>query len=172
MDFQELVHARYSCRSFSPQPVEREKLERVLEAARVAPTAKNKQPQHYLVVSEPEGLTKMDEVTPCRFGAPLVLALCYDKTRAHTTGYGYMSADMDCTISLTHAMLAAKAEGLESVWLLNYDREAFAERFCLPEHLASLCLLPIGYASETAAPGPMHEASLPLEDMVSFEQFS
>lgn len=171
MDFHALIQERYSCRSFAPTPVEQEKLDKILEAARVAPTAKNLQPQRYLVVTEAEALAKMDEVTTCRFGAPLVLVVCYDRNAAHETSYHYMSADMDCTISATHAMLAANAEGLETIWLLRFDPERCRERFELPEHIVPLCLLAIGYPSEKAVPSPRHAQRMSIEEMVTYEHF-
>ena len=73
MDFKEVVKNRYSCKKYSDRQVEAEKLDAILAAGRLAPTAKNLQEQHIYVVQSAEGLAKIDGVTPCRYGAPTVL---------------------------------------------------------------------------------------------------
>lgn len=170
MDFQSLVHNRYACRSYLPKPVEKEKLDRILEAARAAPTAMNLQPQRYLIVQSPEGLEKIDQVTECRFGAPLMLILCYDKNATRITAYGYQTSDMDAAISLTHAMLAAEDEGLGSVWVLRFDSEKLIELFNIPRNIKPLCLLAVGYRGENAGPSPKHADRISAEDMFFYEK--
>ena len=94
MDFLELAKARYSCKKFSDKPVEKEKLEQVLEAGRLAPTAKNNQPQHIYVLSSKESLALTDQLTPCRYGAPVVLAVAHDKENVFEyPGGAYNSAN-------------------------------------------------------------------------------
>lgn len=171
MDFQSLVHNRYACRSYQSRPVEQEKLDRILEAARVAPTAVNLQPQRYLIVRSPEGLEKIDRVTECRFGAPLVLVLCYDKNEIRITDYGYQTSDMDAAISLTHAMLAAEDEGLGSVWVLRFDREKLMRLFDIPQNIVPLALMPMGHRGEGAEPAPKHSIRMPAKDMFFYEKF-
>ena len=73
MEFKEVVKKRYSCRKFSDEKIPEEKLTAVLEAGRAAPTAKNLQEQHIYVLRSKEALAAVDQVTPCRFGAPVVL---------------------------------------------------------------------------------------------------
>lgn len=75
MDFLELVKNRYSCKKFDDKKIEREKLDRILEAGRLAPTAKNFQEQRVYVIESEEGLKKIDDLTPCRYGARTVLML-------------------------------------------------------------------------------------------------
>ena len=79
MDFLELAKTRYSCRSFSSKKVEKEKLEKILEAGRIAPTAVNYQPQRILVLQDPEKLEKLKECTKYGWGAPVIMIICYDK---------------------------------------------------------------------------------------------
>ena len=84
MDFKEVVKNRYSCKKYSDRQVEAEKLDAILAAGRLAPTAKNLQEQHIYVVQSAEGLAKIDGVTPCRYGAPTVLVVAFDKNNVFT----------------------------------------------------------------------------------------
>ena len=84
MDFKEVVKNRYSCKKYSDRQVDAEKLDAILAAGRLAPTAKNLQEQHVYVVQSPEGLAKIDAVTPCRYGAPTVLVVAFDKNNVFT----------------------------------------------------------------------------------------
>ena len=79
MEFKEVIRNRYSCKKYSGRQVETEKLEAILETGRLAPTAKNLQEQHIYVIQSPEMLAKIDAVTPCRYGAPTVVAVAFDK---------------------------------------------------------------------------------------------
>ena len=84
MEFKEVVKERYSCKKYSNKPVEAEKITAILEAGRLAPTAKNLQEQRIYVVSSEENLAKIDKVTPCRYGAPTVLVVAFDKNDVYT----------------------------------------------------------------------------------------
>ena len=118
MDFLELAKARYSCKKFSDKPVEKEKLEQILEAGRLAPTAKNNQPQHIYVLSSKESLALADQITPCRYGAPIVLAVAHDTENVFEyPGGAHNSGAEDAAIVATHIVLAAKSVGLDTCWL-------------------------------------------------------
>ena len=84
MEFTEVIRNRYSCKKFSLKPVEEEKLQEILAAGRLAPTAKNLQEQRIYVAKSPESLAKIDQVTPCRYGAGTVLVVAYDKNNVFT----------------------------------------------------------------------------------------
>ncbi|MDR1643630.1 MAG: nitroreductase family protein, partial [Clostridiales bacterium] len=79
MSFLDLATKRFSVRSYTSQPVEAEKIDAILECARLAPTAGNTQSQRIRVLADQESLAKVDESTRCRFGAPLVFMICYDE---------------------------------------------------------------------------------------------
>ncbi|MBP1554105.1 MAG: nitroreductase family protein, partial [Oscillospiraceae bacterium] len=79
MDFLKLIEQRYSVRSYSDRPVEQEKLDKILEAGRLAPTAVNEQPQRIFVLRSPGALSKVREICRYAFNAPVVLLVCYDK---------------------------------------------------------------------------------------------
>ena len=117
MSVTDLMANRYSERRFSPAPVEDEKLQAILAAGALAPTAENKQPQRILVVRGDEALAKMDKCTRCRFGAPVVLVLAYDMTVAarhpDVTDFG----TVDIAIVGDHMSLAAEELGVHSCWV-------------------------------------------------------
>lgn len=115
MEFTQVVESRYSCKNFSGRKVEAEKLQVILEAGRVAPTAKNLQEQRVYVVQSEEGLKKIDAVTPCRYGAPTCLVVAFDKNRVFTyPGEKRDSGVEDASIVATHMMLAAANAGVDS----------------------------------------------------------
>ena len=167
MRFYDLAAQRYSVRAFSDAPVEAEKLKTILECGRLAPTAKNNQPQKIYVLESPEALKKARELTPCAFNAPVVLLICGDVSLGWTNPEtGHNSTEMDVSIVTTHMMLCAKDLGIGSTWVCRFDTARAKEIFNLPENIQPFCLLPLGYAAETAAPSPNHLLRKPLEETV------
>lgn len=115
MEFMDVIKNRYSCKKYTSERISKEKLNQILEAGRLAPTAKNCQEQHIYVVESEEGLKKIDSLTPCRYGAQTVLIVAYDKNNTFTyQGQKYDSGIEDATIVATHMLLAAKAVGVDS----------------------------------------------------------
>lgn len=168
MEFKEVIRNRFSCRKFSGKAVESEKLAAVLEAGRLAPTAKNLQEQHIYVVESPELLAKIDKLTPCRYGAPTVLVVAFDKNNVFTyPGEKRNSGAEDASIVATHMILAAADEGLDSCWVNFFDPEKLAAELGLPENEEVLMTLDLGYAAEGVAPSPGHSARKPLIDTVT-----
>ena len=122
MDFIELAKRRCSVRAYDDRKVEPEKLERILEAARIAPTAKNLQPVKLLAVQSGEGLEKVGKAANI-YGAPLAIIVCADHQRAWTRPFdGKRSTDIDASILTDHMMLEATELGLGSVCLLLQAR--------------------------------------------------
>lgn len=115
MEFKEVVQNRFSCKKYSARQVEAEKLQAILEAGRLAPTAKNLQEQRIYVIQSEEALAKVDKVTPCRYGAPTVLIVAFDKNNVFTyPGDKRDSGVEDAAIVATHMILAAANEGVDS----------------------------------------------------------
>ena len=169
MDFKEVVKKRYSCRKFNTKQVEGEKLAAILEAGRLAPTAKNLQEQHVYVVQSNEALAKVDAVTPCRYGAPTVLVVAFDKNNVFTYPGGKRDSGVeDATIVATHMILAAADEGVESCWVNFFDPEKMAEALGLPENEEVLMAMDLGFAAEGTGPLPNHTNRKRLEQTVSF----
>lgn len=169
MEFKEVVRNRYSCRKYSDRKVEPEKLEAVLEAGRLAPTAKNLQEQRIYVIQSEEALAKVDTMTPCRFGAPVVIAVAFDKNNVFTYPGGMKnSGDEDATIVATHMILAAADEGLGSCWLNLFDPQKTAEILGLPENEELVMLMDLGYAADDAVPALQHGKRKDLSETVRF----
>lgn len=169
MEFKEVIRERYSCRKFGVREVEQEKLDAVLEAGRVAPTAKNLQEQHIYALRSEDVLTKIDDITPCRYGAPVVLAVAFDKTNVFTYPGGKRDSGIeDAAIVATHLILAAADEGLNSCWINNFDPEKLEEALGLPENEELLMLLDLGYAADGAGPIALHTSRKPLSETVTY----
>jgi nitroreductase len=170
MNFKELAAARYSVRKFKPDPVEKEKLDLILEAIRNAPTAANKQPQRVLVVSSEDGIRKMDAVTPCRFGAPTVLLVCFDKTAAWVRPTDKQDSGwVDASIVATQVLLQAADLGLGSTFVMFFDAAKARAEFSLPDNLIPIAVLPLGYPAADAEPADFHKQRKPLNELVFFE---
>lgn len=168
MNFLELAAERYSVRKFSDRPVEEEKLNLILEAVRLAPTAVNKQPQRVFVFRSAEAMETARTLSPCLYGASTVLLFCYDKDTVWShPGDQVNSGDVDTAIACTHAMMEAWELGIGSCWVRFFEAEKVKAALKLPENLVPVALLPIGYAAEDAAPGPQHAASKSLDELVT-----
>lgn len=169
MEFKEVIRERYSCRKFSDREVEAEKLAAILEAGRLAPTAKNIQEQRIYVLQSEEALAKADAATPCRYGAPVVIAVAFDKDNVYSYPGGMKgSGDEDATIVATHMILAAADEGLGSCWLNRFDPQKTAESLGLPDNEELVMLMDVGYAAEDAEPAPRHTERKDLSETVSY----
>ena len=169
MDFKEVVKNRYSCKKYSDRQVEAEKLDAVLAAGRLAPTAKNLQEQHIYVVQSAEGLAKIDGVTPCRYGAPTVLVVAFDKNNVFTYPGGKRDSGVeDATIVATHMILAAADEGVDSCWVNFFDPEKLEAALGLPENEEILMVMDLGYAAEGAGPLANHNSRKALSETVSY----
>ena len=168
MTFLELAENRYSDRSYSDRPIEQEKMDRILRAGQVAPTAVNFQPQKIYVLKSKEALQKVRNVTRFAYDAPVVLLVCADETQVWRSQVEqYDTGEMDASIVCTHMMLEAWELGIGSVWVRGFDSRQVAKIFNLPKHIKPICLLPIGYPSENSEPyAEWHFSYKPLEETV------
>ena len=169
MEFKEVIKNRYSCKKYGTKQVENEKLEAILNAGRLAPTAKNLQEQHVYVVQSKGALAKVDSITPCRYGAPTVLVVAFDKNNVFTYPGGKRDSGVeDATIVATHMILAAADEGVDSCWINFFDPDKMAEALGLPENEEILMVIDLGYAAEGAGPLPNHGSRKELSETVSY----
>ena len=169
MEFKEVIKNRFSCKKYGSRRVEADKLNAILEAGRLAPTAKNRQEQRIYVLQSEEALAKIDKATPCRYGAPTVLVVAYDRINVFTYPGGKKdSGAEDATIVATHMILAAADAGVDSCWLNNFDPDALAKDLGLPENEEILMLMDLGYAAEGSGPLPNHGKRKPLQETVSY----
>ena len=167
MNFLELSKARYSVRKFDSRAVEDEKLEAVLEAGRLAPTAKNSQSHRIFVLKSPEALEKINAATKMAYNAPLVLMVCYDKNVSYKNDFdghypNYDGGEADACIVTTAMMMEATELGLGTLWARGYDSKKIYDAFPQIEGLELVCLLDIGYAASDSEPSSRHSDRKPL----------
>ena len=169
MEFMDVVRDRYSCKKFGSIQITKEQLSAILEAGRLAPTAKNNQEQHVYVVQSEEGLAKIDGLTPCRYGAPTVLVVAFDKNNTFTyPGQKYDSGIEDASIVTTHMILAATNAGVDSCWINFFDPDKMAEAFDLPKNEEILTCIDLGFAAEGTEPAENHFKRKPIAETVSY----
>ena len=171
MTFLELAEKRFSVRMYDPKPVEQEKIDAILRAAQLAPTAKNQQPQKIYVLQSKEAIKKINEVTSRAYQAPVVFIVCYDSNLAWTNPLdgNASSGEMDATIVGTHMMLEAAEQGLGSCWIKWFNPQEVADAFAIPESEHPAFLLDVGYPASGAAPTKNHFDKRPIEDFVTYK---
>jgi len=168
MEFNEVIRRRYSCRSFDGKPVETEKIDAILEAARLAPTAKDLQPFRIYLAKSEEALARIDTIHLCRYGAPVVFIVTALKAEAYVyRGEKYDSSVEDATIVATHMMLAAENEGLGTCWINAFNPDTAESELALPEGEHVVMMLAAGYRAADAAPAPKHFERRSLEETVT-----
>lgn len=169
MEFKELIKARYSCKKYDGNQISTEQMQAILEAGRLAPTAKNLQEQHIYALQSEEALAIIDEITPCRYGAPTVLVVAFNAENVYVyPGEQRDSGIEDASIVATHMLLAAKDAGVDSCWINRFNPAELKEKLGLPEQEEVLMLMDLGFAAEGVGPLANHEKRKPLEDTVTY----
>jgi nitroreductase len=171
MEFLNIVKSRYSVRSYVDKKVEKDKLDKILEAAHVAPTAANLQPVHLLVVQEKKGLDKIGKAANI-YNAPLAIIICSDHLKAWKRPFdGKQTIDIDASIVTDHMMLEATELGLGTVWICYFKPDVIRKEFALPDNLEPINILAAGYSDEQPASPERHlNQRIPLNDLVSYEK--
>jgi nitroreductase len=154
VEFSELIRARYSVRAYKPDPVEEEKLQQVLEAARLAPTAANRQPFQLIVI--PTAGRQADLRRIYNRGwfvkAPLVICACAVPAQGWVRMDGKPYTDVDVTIAMDHLILAATDLGLGTCWIAAFDPAAARQVLDLPEGVEPVVFTPLGYPADQLRP--------------------
>lgn len=172
MNFTDLITKRYSVRKFSNELVDDDKLNLILKAGQIAPTAANFQPQRILIINKKEMLKKLKQCTPYIFEAPLALVVCYDNTVCWTRKYdGQQSGYVDSSIVTTHMMLQATDLGLGSLWIMSFNPETLIKLFKLPENIIPVAILAIGNPAADAKPDKFHTERLDIEKIAFHNEF-
>lgn len=169
MEFFELIAKRYSVRAYKPDPVEDEKLQRVLVAARLAPTAANRQPFQLIVIHTAGRQAELGTIYHRDWfvQAPLVLCVCGIPAQAWVRRDGKSYLDADVAIVMDHLVLAAADLGLGTCWVANFDVAAARKVLRLPDDVEPIAFTPLGYAADR--PGPKERKA--LSDLVRYEQW-
>lgn len=169
MTVSEAIRARRSIRMYKPKPIDEEKLQRVLEAARLAPTARNMQERRFVVVRNKairEQIMKAAKNQTAIIQAPVVIAAC-GTVIDHIMTCGQPAYTVDLAIAVDHMTLQAVEEGLGSCWICAFDEAEVKRILGIPESVRVVSLLVLGYPAESPQPRPRN----PLGDMVSYDRY-
>lgn len=171
MNFDEIARKRFSCRKYMDKVPERENLEKVLEAARIAPSAKNIQPWRFVVVQEK---VLLDQIKACykrewiQHVNTIIVAIGNHKTAwRRRDGKGHV--DIDLAIAIDHMTLAATEMGLATCWICMFDTWKCADILEIEDGEEAIALLPIGYPAVESNPNRHDKLRKPLNDIVSWK---
>ena len=169
MEFQELIENRYSVRSYQDKVVEDDKVRRVLEAARIAPTAANKQPFSLIVVETRGREEDLKSIYNADWfsEAPLVICACAIPSKGWTRRDGRCYVEVDVAIAMDHLILAAANLGLGTCWIAAFDSQAARKILKLPEEVEPLLFTPLGYPADEPQPTSRQK----LTELVRYEQW-
>jgi len=171
MDFMELAHARYSVRAYQLTPVEDDKLAQVLEAARLAPTASNKQAFQIIVIHTSGREEELQRIYPKGWftQAPLIIGvIAQPKDSWYRRKYDQMNyCYVDAAIAMDHLILAAHDLGLGTCWIADFNPTAAREVLDLPDDVEPVAFTPLGYAADEPKPKKRKE----LSDLVRYERW-
>lgn len=154
MDIYEIVKARRSIRSYKPEPVEEEKIRRILEAAQCAPSAANRQPVCFVVIKDEHTKQQFKKAyhEAWFYTAPAIICVCSIPEKAWKRGDGKNYADIDAAIAMDHLILAATQEGLGTCWIAAFKTPIIKSILKLPAGIEPVALTPIGYPMNVPEP--------------------
>jgi nitroreductase len=169
VEFSELIKSRYSVRDYKPDPVEDEKLQQVLEAARMAPTAANLQPFQFIVIHPQGRQAELQRIYQRAWftQAPLILCACAIPAEGWVRVDGKVYTDVDVAIVMDHLILSATELGLGTCWIADFDPAAARKVLGLPEGVEPIAFTPLGYP----AGQPPAKARKPLSALVRYERW-
>ena len=169
MDYSELFEKRYSVRAYKPDPVEDDKLHQILEAARMAPTAANRQPFQLIVIHTKGRETDLKRIYSHEWfvQAPLVICACSVPAQAWVRRDGKNYGDVDVAIMMDHLILAATNHGLGTCWIAAFDPKAAREILRLPNDVEPIAFTPLGYPADQ----PTLKKRKPLSELVRYEKW-
>ncbi len=150
MEFSDLIEKRYSVRAYKPDPVEDEVLNQVLEAARLAPTAANRQPFQLIVIPTAGREAELNRIYRKDWfvQAPLVIGICGIPAQGWVRMDGKNYTDVDVAIAMDHLILAATDAGLGTCWVGAFDPTAAREVLNLPDGVEPIAFTPLGYPAD------------------------
>lgn len=171
MGLKKLIKERFSVRKYKSKTIEKAILTEVLDAGRVAPSAANYQPWHFIAVQHPENLKKLHLTYKREWirSAPAIIIVCGDHRQSWKRGSDNKDfSDVDIAIAVDHMTLRAVELGLGTCWVCNFDAKRCSELFELPAHIEPLVLLPIGYPDEEVK----EKKRKSLDEIVHWESFN
>lgn len=167
MEFDRIIETRQSTRKFSDKKPDKEIIDKILEAGRKAPTAKNVQPVKVYVAKSKKAINAIDNASPCRYGAPVVLIVGVNTNEACSLD-GHSTAEIDGSIVATHLMLAATNYGVDNIWIERFDRKVLNDELNIPENIFPVCLLPLGFRADDCPVSRNFHNRKPIEDFKEY----
>jgi nitroreductase len=169
MEFRDLIRARYSVRAYKPDPIPQESLDRVLEAAILAPTAANRQPFRLIICQTAERQEELRRIYRNEWFTqpPLVIGIVALPGEAWTRRDGKNYADVDVSIAMDHLILAAANEGLGTCWIGAFDPQAAREVLGLPPGVEPIAFTPLGYPADA----PREKRRKALVELIKYERW-
>ena len=162
----EILELRFSCRSFKEKSIEDEKIEAILEAGRLAPTACNFEPERIIVLKYKDKINKLKEATNYTFDAPVIFVICYDKNVSwKRRNDGKDHGDIDSSIVATQMALMATSLDLGTCFVASFDEAKVKSILDLPENYVVSLMLPTGYPVEFKE----HNKRLDLKELVIYK---
>ncbi len=173
MKFLELAKKRYSSRKYKKKEVEKDKLLQILEAGRVAPSARNQQPWHFVVVRNKEVLSEIKKCYTREWiqNVPAIIVACGDHRSSWRRADGKDHCDIDISIAIDHMTLAATELELATCWICKFDVMRCAAILELPEGIEPIALLPVGYPDDKTKPDRHDKKRKALKEIVRWDKF-
>ena len=173
MDFLDIAKTRYSCRNYLEKKVEEDTITQILDAARLAPSAKNLQAWHFVVIQEPKNLKQVKSCYARDWinSAPLIIVACGDHKSAWFRADGKNHTNIDVAIAVDHLTLAAADLGLGTCWICNFDVLKCAKILQLPEGMEPIAMIPVGYPASKPDTERHKSKRKSLQDIVHKEKF-
>jgi len=173
MDFLNLAKNRYSSRNYKTNPIEEEKLLKILEAGRIAPSAANLQPWIFIVLRNEEMKLRVASTYRKEWlrVAPVIILICGDHTKSWKRNDGKDHCDIDISIAIDHLTLEATSLGLATCWICNFDAKKCSEIMNLPTHLEPIALLPVAYPADSVDPERHCFQRKKLEEIVFWDNY-
>ena len=171
MDFLEIAKNRYSSRKYLQTPVEDIKLLKILEAARIAPSAVNKQPWTFYVIRKKNNLLKICEAYHRDWlrNAPVIIVACANHNLSWRRADSKDHADIDLAIAIDHMTLQATELGLATCWICNFDASKCSQILKLPEYIEPIAIIPLAYPADETNPNRHSTLRKTIDEIVHWE---
>lgn len=167
MNFKQLAQERCSIRKYLEKEVEQEKLETIFSIAQLAPSAANFQPVRYYILQSDQAKETISKLTKYTFNAPVWILVAYDSKVSWKNKYrGDDNGVIDCSIAITHIMLAATELGLGTCWVGSFDIDLAKRLYDLADNIQPVALLPLGYPDLSQADNPNHTKRIPITNHI------
>lgn len=170
MNFQQLINQRFSVRKYTGQSIPKKVLENIAEAGRMAPSAVNYQPWHFIIVENKEARAALYSCYPREwFGkAPVYIVVCSDSSQGWVRTHDQKNfAEIDACIAADHMVLQATESGLGSCWVCNFNPDSCKKALNLPANIEPLVIVPLGFPNETAR----EKIRKPLNGILHWDSF-